>query len=102
MEGRIPFRVAIVTLVVGLLAATCGALITYGVYTNQRNYEILKRDYLDQVAQATVREVARLPRTAEQLLRVERQRFESGQYAGRATARRAAALRVRAARAGRK
>jgi class 3 adenylate cyclase len=83
MEGRIPFRVAIVTLVVGLLAATCGALITYGVYTNQRNYEILKRDYLDQVAQATVREVARLPRTAEQLLRVERQRFESGQYAGR-------------------
>jgi class 3 adenylate cyclase len=83
MDGRIPFRVAIVTVVVGLLALTCGALIIYGVYTNQRNYEILKRDYLDQVAEATVREVARLPRTASQILRVERQRFESGQYAGR-------------------
>jgi adenylate cyclase len=83
MEGRIPFRVAIVTLVVGLLAITCGALIGYGVYTNQRNYEILKRDYLDQVAQSTALEVARLPIRTERLLRVERERLESGQYATR-------------------
>jgi adenylate cyclase len=83
MDGRIPFRVAIVTVVVGLLAVTCGALITYGLYTNQRNYEILKRQYIDQVAQAAAREVGRLPRTAAQRLRIERQRFESGQYAGR-------------------
>src|SRR5262247_3521135 len=80
MHGRIPFRVAIVTIVVGLLAVTCGALIAYVVHTNQRNYEILKRDYLDQVAQAAAHEVARLPiRTARALL-VERQRVESGQY----------------------
>jgi hypothetical protein len=81
MDGRIPFQVAIVTLVVGLLAVTCGALITYGLHSNQRNVEILKRDYLDQVAQATLREVARLPRTATQVLNVERHRFQSGQYA---------------------
>src|SRR5262245_55595936 len=83
MNGRIPFLVAIVTVVVGLLAVTCAALITYGVYTNQRNYEILKRDYLEQVAQAAAHEVARLPiRTARALL-VERQRIEGGQYATR-------------------
>jgi adenylate cyclase len=83
MDGRIAFRVAIVTVVVGLLAVTCGALIAYGLYTNQRNYEILKRQYIDQVAQAAVREVERLPRSAVQLLRIERQRFASGEYAGR-------------------
>ncbi|HEU4351456.1 MAG TPA: adenylate/guanylate cyclase domain-containing protein [Burkholderiales bacterium] len=83
MDGRIPFRVAIVTVVVGLLAVTCGALIAYGLYTNQRNYEILKRQYIDQVAQAAVREVERVPRSAVQLLRIERQRFASGEYAGR-------------------
>ena len=68
MEGRIPFRIAIVAIVVGLLALTSAALIAYGVYANQRNYEILKRDYLEQVAEATAREVARLPRAAGQLL----------------------------------
>src|SRR5262245_21691456 len=83
MNGQIPFRVAIVAIVVGLLAVTCGALIAYGLHTNQRNYEILKRDYLDQVSQAAAREVARLPRTASQILRAERQRFESGQHAAR-------------------
>ena len=35
MDGGIPFRVAIVTVVVGLLAVTCGALIAYGLYANQ-------------------------------------------------------------------
>src|SRR5262245_33357620 len=81
MNGRIPFLVAIVTVVVGLLAVTCGALIAYGVYANQRNYEILQREYLDQVAQAAAHEVARLPIRTARALRVERQRFESGQYA---------------------
>jgi adenylate cyclase len=83
MEGRIPFRVVLVTVVVGLLALTCGALITYGLHTNRRNYEILKREYLDQVAQATMREVTQLPRTAAQILRVERRRFESGHHGTR-------------------
>lgn len=83
MDGRIPFRVAIVTVVVGLLSVTCGALIAYGLHANQRNYEILKLQYIDQVAQAAVREVARLPRTAVQLLRIERQRFENGEHKAR-------------------
>jgi class 3 adenylate cyclase len=83
MDGRIPFRVAIVTVVVGLLGVTCGALIAYGLHANQRNYEILKLQYIDQVAQAAVREVARLPRTAVQLLRIERQRFENGEHKAR-------------------
>src|SRR5262247_186057 len=83
MNGRIPFLVAIVTVVVGLLAVTCGALIAYGVYSNQRNYEILKRDYLEQVAQATAHEVARLPIRTARLLQVERYRLERGQYATR-------------------
>ena len=81
MNGQIPFRVAIVTIVVGLLAVTCGALITYFLYASQRNAGIIKREYLDQVAQATVREVARLPRSAAQMLRAERHRFENGYYA---------------------
>ena len=83
MEGRIPFRVAIVSIVVGLLAVTCGALITYGLHFNQRNYEILKREYLDQVAQGAAHEVERLPIRTARMLRVERQRFESGLYAAR-------------------
>jgi adenylate cyclase len=92
MDGRIPFRVAIVGVVAGLLAVTCSALIAYGLHANQANYEILKRLYIDQVAQAAVREVERLPRTASQRLRIERERFESGQYAGREELALAAAL----------
>jgi adenylate cyclase len=80
MEGRIPFRVAIVTLVVGLLAVTCGALILYALYQGRENAEILKREYLDQVAQAAASEVARLPRSALAVLRFERDRFASGRH----------------------
>jgi len=80
MNGQIPFRVAIVTVVVGLLAVTCGALITYGLYSSLRNVEIMKREYLDQVAQATMREVGRLPHAAVRILRAERNRFERGYY----------------------
>lgn len=81
MEGRIPFRVAIVTLVVGLLAVTCGALILYAVHQGRENAEILKREYLDQVAQSAASEVARLPRSALAVLRFERDRFASGRHA---------------------
>ena len=78
--GRIPFRVAIITVVVGLLVVTCGVLLAYVLYRGQQSVEILKRDYLGQVADTTVREVARLPHTAAQVLRVQRYRFESGYY----------------------
>jgi adenylate cyclase len=75
--------VVIVTVVVGLLLVTCGFLIAYGLSRSRHNREILKRDYLDLVADSTVREVARLPRTAQQVLRVQRYRLESGQYSTR-------------------
>jgi adenylate cyclase len=78
--GGIPFRVAIVTVVVGLLVVTCGLLITYVLYRGQRSVELLKRDYLEQVVDTMVREVARLPQTAAQVLRIQRYRFESGHY----------------------
>jgi class 3 adenylate cyclase len=80
MDGRIPFRVAIVTVVVGLLAVTCGALIVYAVYQGRENAEILKREYLDQVAQTAVTEATRLPRSAAAVLRFERDRFASGRH----------------------
>jgi class 3 adenylate cyclase len=78
--GRIPFRVAIVTLVVGLLVVTCGGLIGYVLHRGQQSIDTLKRDYLDQVADSAVREVDGLPRTAAQLLRVQLFRFQTGQY----------------------
>ena len=81
MDGRIPFRVAIVTVVVGLLVLTCGALILYALHQGKQNAEILKREYLDQVAQGAASEVARLPRSAGAVLRFERDRFASGGHA---------------------
>ena len=60
MDGRIPFRVAIVTVVVGLLALTCGALILYALHQGKQSAEILKREYLDQVAQGAASEVGAL------------------------------------------
>jgi class 3 adenylate cyclase len=77
---QIPFRVAIVTVVVGLLVVTCGALITYVLVRGQQSVEILKRDYLEQVADTTVRDVVRLPLTAAQVLRVQRYRIGTGYY----------------------
>lgn len=68
--GRIPFRDAILMVVVGLLVTTCGALIGYVLHRNQQNIELLRADYLDQVAETTVREVSRVPEIAERLLRV--------------------------------
>jgi adenylate cyclase len=78
--GRIPFRIAIVTLVVGLLVVTCGVLIGYVLHRGQRSVETLKGAYLEQVLDTAVREVARLPRAASQILRVQRVRLERGDY----------------------
>ena len=73
----IPFRVAIVTLVVGLLVTTCGLLITYVFYRSAQSVELIRTDYLDQVADTTVREVARMPISARRLLRVLQWRIET-------------------------
>jgi len=77
---RIPFRVAIVTAVVGLLVVTSGFLLVYGLSTGTRSMNRLKGQYLDQIADTSVREVARLPQTATQVLRVQRYRIETGFY----------------------
>jgi class 3 adenylate cyclase len=76
----IPFRVAIITMVVGLLVVTCGFLLAFGIYTGRKSIAVLKDEYLEQVANSTAREVSRLPDTAEQILRVQRHRVETGLY----------------------
>ena len=78
--GWLPFRVAIVIVVVGLLVVTCGSLIAYVLYRGEQSVELLKSIYLEQVADTTVREVSRLPTTAAQVLRVQRYRLEHGSY----------------------
>jgi len=78
--GWLPFRVAIVVVVVGLLVVTCGSLIAYVLYRGEQSVELLKSAYLEQVAATTVREVSRLPATAAQVLRVQRYRLETGYY----------------------
>jgi hypothetical protein len=78
--GWLPFRVAIVIVVVGLLIVTCGSLIAYVLYRGEHSVELLKRAYLEQVVDTTVREVLRLPTTAAQMLRVQRYRLETGYY----------------------
>ena len=77
---RIPFRVAIVTAVVGLLVVTSGFLLIYVLSTGAQSMNRLKREYLDQIADTSVREVARMPQTAAQVLRVQRYRIETGFY----------------------
>ena len=79
-RGWLPFRVAIVTVVVGLLLVTCGSLIAYVLYRGEQSVALLKRAYLEQVADTAVREVLRLPTTAAQVLRVQRYRLETGYY----------------------
>src|SRR5262245_35704532 len=80
-EGQsIPFRVAIITMVVGLLVVTCGFLLAFGLYTSHKSMAVLKDEYLDQLANTTAREVFRLPDTAEQILKVQRYRIENGLY----------------------
>jgi class 3 adenylate cyclase len=72
--------VAIVIVVVGLLVVTCGSLIAYVLYRGEDSVAMLKRAYLEQVADTAVREVLRLPTTAAQVLRVQRYRLETGYY----------------------
>src|SRR5262245_39694864 len=78
--GRIPFWVAIVTAVVGLLVVTGGFLIIYDLPWGQRSIEVLKADYLKQVAETAEREAARLARIGTQALLAQRYRFETGSY----------------------
>ena len=63
---------AILTVVVGLLLVTCAFLIGYGFCAGQNDIELLKSDYLAQVAETGAREVFRLPETAANVLRVQR------------------------------
>jgi hypothetical protein len=79
-RGWLPFRVAIVIVVVGLLIVTCGCLIAYVLYRGEYSVELLKRAYLEQVADTAGREVLRPPTTAAQVLRVQRYRLETGYY----------------------
>src|SRR5262249_3288806 len=79
-DGLLSFRVAIITTVVGLLVVTCGFLLGSGIHAAQKSVGTLKNEYLEQVADSTVREVSRPPDTAEQILRVQRFRFETGLY----------------------
>jgi adenylate cyclase len=54
-RGWLPFRVAIVIVVVGLLIVTCGSLIAYVLYRGEQSVALLKRAYLEQVADTAVR-----------------------------------------------
>src|SRR5262245_39976977 len=76
--GWLPFKVAIIAAIVGLLVATCAFLLLYGLHANARNMEILGEAYLDQVAENTAREVARLPRLAGHILPVQAYAIETG------------------------
>jgi class 3 adenylate cyclase len=80
LPGRIPFRIAIVTVVVGLLVVTCSPLIVYDLRWGQRSIELLKAEYLEQVADTAVREVDHLQRIAVHALLAQRYRFETGSY----------------------
>ena len=88
----ISFRVAIITIVVGLLVVTCSFLLGFGIHTAWRSMNVLKGEYLEQVADTAAREVSRLPETAEQILRVQRFRIETGLYSTRDPAALARAL----------
>src|SRR5215813_269932 len=78
--GRIPFRVAIITVVVGLLVTTCAVLLGYGLSAGARNLNALKNEYLKQVEDTAIREVARLSSIATQVLKAQRYRIETGFY----------------------
>jgi class 3 adenylate cyclase len=80
LAGRIPFWVAIVTVVVGLLVVTGSFPIVYDLWWGQRNIELLKADYLEQVADTAETEVARLSHIGAQALLAQRYRFETGSY----------------------
>jgi hypothetical protein len=67
-SGYIPFWVAIVTVVVGLLVVTGGFVIGYDLVWGQRSIELLRASYLDQVADTAEKGVERLARIGVQAL----------------------------------
>jgi hypothetical protein len=74
--GWLPFHVAILTVVVGLLLVTSAFLIGYGFYAGQRNIALLKSDYLAQVAETGAGGLPGLPEAAANVLRVQRFRID--------------------------
>jgi hypothetical protein len=80
MKPVVPFWVAILATVVGLLIVTGGFLIFYDLHWGQRSIELLKAYYLDQVADTAEKEVARLARIGVQALLAQRYRFATGSY----------------------
>ena len=80
MKPVVPFWVAILTTVAGLLIVTGGFLIFYDLHWGQRSIELLKAYYLDQVADTAEKEVARLARIGVQALLAQRYRFATGSY----------------------
>src|SRR5262245_2524224 len=77
---RIPFRLGIVTVVVGLLLATCVFLIVFLLTKSRQTVDVLKRDYLTEVAESASREIHQLTRDAQQVLRAQQVRIETGVY----------------------
>ena len=75
---RIPFRVAIITLVAGLLLATAGTLTLYGFREGFRDVQLLRRAYLEQTVEIARLEASRLPRLAERILKTQRSIAELG------------------------
>jgi class 3 adenylate cyclase len=75
---RIPFRVAITTVVVGLLVVTCAFLIVFGLHSARKGMDVLKDVYVEQIAKSMVAEFLRLPSAAALVLRVERYQIETG------------------------
>jgi len=70
IDGRIPFLVAIVTVVVGPPVATCGVLIGHVLSRSARSVALLRAGHLDQLTDTAVREVGRLPLSTRRLLHV--------------------------------
>lgn len=69
---KIPFRVALIVVVVGLLTATASSLAAFAFVKQLQSIDVLRREYLEQVARVAVREVSRLPRLAETILAAHR------------------------------
>ncbi len=80
-SGWLPFQVAILAVIVGLLVVTSFFLIGYADYSGQRSVDVLKREYFGQVANAAAREVLHLSERAARSLRAQRYRIEAGAYA---------------------
>jgi hypothetical protein len=76
--GYIPFWVAIVAVVVGLLVATGGFVIGYDLVWGQRSIELLRASYLDQVADTAEKEVEWLARIGVQALLAQRYPLRDG------------------------